>query len=175
MEVDRAEARGGTTPLVQAASQNFPEVVEVLLEHRADANKEKRNGVTPLMFAAQVGSVQVVKLLLAAGADLNKASKAGQTPLIVASNYGHKDVVMMLLAAGADVNKASQLRPDTALPCQRMRPQGLGDDASRRRRRQEGGDAGLDRTVGCGVILATARSSPCWSEREVIVFRGDWA
>ena len=37
VEVDRAEATGGSTPLLQAACQNVPEVVEVLLEHRADA------------------------------------------------------------------------------------------------------------------------------------------
>ena len=81
VEVDLARASDGTTPLLQAAFQNFPEVVDVLLEHRADANKEKYNGFTPMLFAAYKGSVQVAKLLLAKGADVNKAAKAGQTPL----------------------------------------------------------------------------------------------
>ena len=102
VEVDRAEASDGSTPLVQAACQNFPEVVEVLLEHRADANKGKHNGFTPLMVAAREGAEQVAKLLLAKGADVNKAAQAGQTPLFLASCYGHKDVVVTLLAAGAD-------------------------------------------------------------------------
>ena len=100
VEVDLADASSGTAPLLQAAFQNFPEVVDVLLEHRADANKEKYNGFTPLMVAAQQGSVQVAKLLLAKGAD--KAAKAGQAPLFLASRNGHKDVVVTLLAAGAD-------------------------------------------------------------------------
>ena len=108
VEVDLARASDSITPLLQAASHKFPEVVEVLLEHRADANKEKYNGFTPLMCAAQKGSVQVAKLLLAKGADVNKAAQAGQTPLYLASCFGHKDVVVTLLAAGADVNKAAQ-------------------------------------------------------------------
>ena len=108
VEVDRANASDGSTPLVEAASHNFPEVVEVLLEHRADANKGRHDGGTPLMFAAQKGSEQVAKLLLAKGADVNEAEKQGKTPLYFASSSGHKDVVVTLLAAGADVNKAAQ-------------------------------------------------------------------
>ena len=108
VEVNLPEANFGSTPLLQAAYQKFPEVVEVLLEHRADANKEKHDGFTPLLVAAQQGSEQVAKLLLAKGADVNKAAKAGQTPLHLASRNGHKDVVVTLLAAGADVNKAAQ-------------------------------------------------------------------
>ena len=56
VEVDRARASDGVTPLFQAASQNCPEVVEMLLEHRANANKEKYDGFTPLMIAAQQGA-----------------------------------------------------------------------------------------------------------------------
>ena len=112
VEVDLEKASNWTTPLVLATSQSFLKVVEVLLEYRADAKKEKYNGFTPLMVAAQQGSVQVAKLLLAKGADM--AAKAGQTPLFLASRNGH-DVV----------------------------------DTSRHRRRQEGGVAGLDRTIGC--------------------------
>ena len=96
------KANNGTTPLGQAASQTLPEFVEVLLEYRADANKEKHNGFTPLMVNAQQGSVQVAELLLAEGADVNKAAKAGQTPLFLTSRNGHKHMVVTLLAAGAE-------------------------------------------------------------------------
>ena len=113
VEVDRAEASDGTTPLLQAAAQNFPAVVELLLEYRADANKGRHDGFTPLMFAAQKGCVQVATLLLAKGADVNKAAKAGQTPLYLASLNGHKDVVVTLLAAGAD--KTAEWQGWTAL------------------------------------------------------------
>ena len=113
VEVNLAKASSGTTPLLQAASKNFPEVVEVLLEYRADANKERDNGFTPLMFAAKKGSVQVATLLLAKGADANKAAKAGETPLYIASVFGHKDVVVTLLAANAD--KMAEFQGCTAL------------------------------------------------------------
>ena len=113
VEVDRAEASDGDAPLLQAAFQNFPEVVEVLLEYRADANKGRHDGFTPLLFAAQKGSVQVATLLLAKGANVNKAAKRGQTPLYLACSYGHKDVVVTLLAEGAD--KTVEFRGRTAL------------------------------------------------------------
>ena len=102
VEVDLARASDGITPLVQAAFQNFPAVVELLLDYRADANKGRYDGCTPLLFAAQKGSVQVATLLLAKGADVNKAAKGGQTPLYLASSSGSKDVVVTLLAANAD-------------------------------------------------------------------------
>ena len=118
MEVDRAKASDGSTPLLMAACQKFPEVVEVLLEHRADANKGRHGGFTPLLFAAQKGSVHVAKLLLAKGADVNKAAKEGQTPLCLASRFGHKDVVVTLLAAGAD--KTAEYQGWTALSIARQ-------------------------------------------------------
>ena len=84
VEVDLEKASNRTTPLVLATSQSFLKVIEVLLEYRADAKKEKYNGFTPLMVASQQGSVQV--------ASADKAAKAGQTPLFLASRNGH-DVV----------------------------------------------------------------------------------
>ena len=122
VEVDRAEASDGGTPLLQAASQNFPEVVELLLEYRADANKGRHDGSTPLMLAAQKGCVQVATLLLAKGADANKAAKAGQTPLYLASLNGHKDVVVTLLAAGADKTAEFAEGLDRAVDCPSLRP-----------------------------------------------------
>ena len=108
VEVDLAEKRAGGTPLFMAASQNFPEVVEVLLEHRADVNKTRHDGGgTPLLIAAQQGHVQVVNLLLQSGADVNKATNAGQTPLYMAAGKGHKEVVATLLAAGSDKTVAT--------------------------------------------------------------------
>ena len=113
VEVDWANASDGVTPLLQAASQSFPEVVQVLLEHRANANKGDNDGFTPLLLAAQKGSVQVATLLFAKGANVNKVAKAGQTPLYLASGHGHKDVVVTLLAAGAD--KTAEFQGFTAL------------------------------------------------------------
>ena len=102
VEVDRALADDGTTLLIQAASQNFPDMVELLLEHRADVEKADHGGFTPLLISAQTGGLKVTEILLEKRADINKAATRGQTPLLMAVLGGHKEVVMTLLAAGPD-------------------------------------------------------------------------
>ena len=102
VEVDRARVDSGTTPLLVAADQNFPDMVELLLEHRADVEKAKHNGFTPLLVSAQYGNLKITNILLEKRADINKAAKEGQTPLLMATYSGHKEVVMTLLAAGPD-------------------------------------------------------------------------
>lgn len=101
VEVDRATADLGTTPLLQAAALNHADMVELLLEHRADVEKATHNGFTPLLVSAQVGSTKVTEILLEKRADINKGA-GGMTPLYMAARLGHKEVVMTLLAAGPD-------------------------------------------------------------------------
>ena len=40
-EVDRATSDDGTTPLLQAATQGFSDIISVLIEHRADVDKAR--------------------------------------------------------------------------------------------------------------------------------------
>ena len=108
VEVDRATTDDGTTPLIQAATQRFAGVAQILLQYRADANLAKNNGVTPLYFAAQVGSVEVAQLLLVHGAEVNKANKNKSTPLHLAALDGHVTVVDLLLRNRADATSKSQ-------------------------------------------------------------------
>ena len=72
VEVDRARADTGSTPLLQASFQGFVDVVKLLLDHRADPNKPSFDGTTPLLFAAQEGFVDIAKLLLAHRTDVNR-------------------------------------------------------------------------------------------------------
>ena len=113
VEVDRARADNGATPLVQAASQNHPDMVDLLLEHRADVEKAKHDGFTPLLTSAQKGNLKITEILLEKRADINKTAKAGQTPLLMAARCGHKEMVVTLLAAGPD--KAVSVSGWTAL------------------------------------------------------------
>ena len=92
----------GTTPLVQAAEINRPDMVDLLLEHRADVEKAKRGGFTPLLVSAYRGNLKITEILLEKRADINKAASLGQTPLFMAAQNGHKEVVVTLLAAGPD-------------------------------------------------------------------------
>ena len=47
VEVDRATTNNGTTPLIQAATQQFTEVAKVLLLYRGNANLARFDGSTP--------------------------------------------------------------------------------------------------------------------------------
>ena len=88
-------------------------MVDLLLEHRADVEKEDHDGFTSLLVSAQGGILKVTNILLEKRADINKAAKEGETPLFMAARHGHKEVVMTLLAAGPD--KAVTTRWGTAL------------------------------------------------------------
>ena len=110
VEVDRATADTGSTPLVQASLQGFVDIAKVLLDHRADANKQRADGMTPLLFAVQSGFVDVAKLLLDHRADADKPRRDGMTPLLFAAQKGFVEVAKVLLENGADVNRTNAKR-----------------------------------------------------------------
>ena len=105
-------ATDATILLVTAVKDCRTKLVELLLKHGADANKENAStGETPLIVASQDGLIESVRLLLDRGADPNKASTAsGKTPLSVITTKttwkSHFDVTTLLLDRGADPNKA---------------------------------------------------------------------
>jgi len=70
----------GWTPLHWAADAARIELVQLLLEHGADANVRDRYGATPLFNATEHTS-ELVLVLLNAGADINSQDDAGKTPL----------------------------------------------------------------------------------------------
>ena len=95
VEVDRARVDSGTTPLLVAADQNFPDMVELLLEHRADVNKASKRGMTPLIRATYSGHKEVVMTLLAAGPDKAVTTRWG-TALSIARENGFHEVAALL-------------------------------------------------------------------------------
>ena len=52
------------TPLIEASSQGFADMVELLLDHGADINKPNHNGGTALFMADQDDQVEAVRVLL---------------------------------------------------------------------------------------------------------------
>jgi len=92
------------TPLHLAAETNSPAVVELLLQHKADAKARDFSNATPLHNAAQAGDARTVRLLLGHGADPRARNRQLATPLHVAAANGRREVAEMLLAAGAELN-----------------------------------------------------------------------
>ncbi|MBR2127063.1 MAG: ankyrin repeat domain-containing protein [Akkermansia sp.] len=96
--------------ILDAASDNNPEQLTLLIAAGADVNKGDESERTPLLLAAERGYTECVRLLLAApGIDVNKADKDGETPLYWAACYGRTECVKLLLAApDIDINKADK-------------------------------------------------------------------
>lgn len=105
----------GRTPLMLAASNGNKEIVQMLLDAKADVNDaEDENNDTALLLAALEGKEEVVRLLLDAGANTNASNIWGITALMDAAQHNDKEIVKMLIANGADVNAKDRER-ETAL------------------------------------------------------------
>ena len=93
------------TPLHVAALHGPKDVVQVLLDARANPNKADNKGETPLHKAVTYRNKVVVQILLDWGADMNK--KRGifeETPLHIAARNGDPEMVQLLLNGGAEIN-----------------------------------------------------------------------
>ena len=99
------EIRGGQTALMWAVSEGHPEMVELLIDNRADVNAPSNSGFTSLMFAAQKGDAETAEILLKAGALANAVMfRSGLTALMIASIGGFDKVARVLMDHGADVD-----------------------------------------------------------------------
>jgi ankyrin repeat protein len=103
------------TILLGAACKNQLELLQLLLDNRADPNAVDNSSSTALQTAARCGSTEAVCLLLDRGADPNVRSGHDEgTALQAAAYHGSVEIVRLLLERGADVN-ASDKRGETAL------------------------------------------------------------
>jgi ankyrin repeat protein len=92
------------TPLHLASREGHAALVQLLLDHSADANARDYGGGTALHGAAEAGRLQAARALVAHGAKLDLLDEAGETALHRAVRGGHDEVVELLLAGGADPN-----------------------------------------------------------------------
>ncbi|XP_033634101.1 protein fem-1 homolog B-like [Asterias rubens] len=94
----------GATALWSAAGAGHYDVVQSLVQHKADVNHSTVSDSTPLRAACYDGKLDVVKCLVQNNANIHKPNKYGNTCIMIASYKGHYDVVTYLLANGGDVN-----------------------------------------------------------------------
>lgn len=99
------------TPLHLAIEEKREQVIDVLLQKRADVNlgnMESGMKNTPLMDAAHKGKCELAQKLIASKADVNAQGKSDMSALHLAARRGDINLVQVLVAAGADVAQKSQ-------------------------------------------------------------------
>ncbi|OPB41991.1 hypothetical protein A0O28_0031080 [Trichoderma guizhouense] len=81
-------------------------MVQLLLDHGADANATAKNKLfgTAFQAACAAGNIKLVRLLLDRGADVNLQGGGYGSALQSACHWGHTEVVRFLLDNGIDVN-----------------------------------------------------------------------
>ena len=119
--VNAVESFRGQTALMWAAAENHPDVVDLLLAHRADvklrakyddwprqmtseprAQFRQTGGLTALLYATRSGCYRCAVAIVKAGADVNQPNPDGITPLINALDNRSYDIAMFLLDKGAN-------------------------------------------------------------------------
>ncbi|KAB8214174.1 ankyrin repeat-containing domain protein [Aspergillus novoparasiticus] len=100
-----------------AAMNGHKEIVELLVHHGADINRQVGGVCTPILGAVGHGNVDVVEYLLTTGVDLDVALEGfwDYDPLELAAHEGHAEVVKLLLRHGVDPNKSSALALATGM------------------------------------------------------------
>lgn len=101
--VDTTDQRG-STPLIIAVYNHQAEAARILLEAKANPNKQDLMGNTALMGICFRGYTDMAALLIQHHTDVNQVNYNGASALIFAATFGHTEIVKLLLKAGA--NKA---------------------------------------------------------------------
>lgn len=93
----------GGTPLSEAASLGYVDLVKYLLSTGAQLHIEGQHAPT-LHEAVRSGNHEMVKAILEAGADVNEIASLDETALHVAAEEdGNVEIVQLLVAAGANL------------------------------------------------------------------------
>ncbi|MEE2717783.1 MAG: ankyrin repeat domain-containing protein [SAR324 cluster bacterium] len=93
--------KGHLTPLMWASLQNELPILERLLEAQPTINLRTREGWTVMHWAAEKGATEVMWRLLRSGAVVNAQDQSGRTALMLAARRGHLSTVRLLLERGA--------------------------------------------------------------------------
>ncbi|MFT6969640.1 MAG: ankyrin repeat protein [Roseivirga sp.] len=117
--LNEKESFGGSSPLISAALFNKPEIVEALIEAKANINQVNNDGSTALHSSAFFCNTEVVEILLANGADKSIKNNFGSTALeSVAAPFSYvKDMYVMFgkqlapMGLKVDLEQIEETRP----------------------------------------------------------------
>jgi ankyrin repeat protein len=103
------ETHTRTTPLHLACIKHNPEIIKILLKHKANPNKGDVDGVTPLHLLIESDApASLVESLIYNGAFVNEVDYHQNTPLHVACYNGRLEHAKILIRNNADVNKRTE-------------------------------------------------------------------
>ena len=103
----------GMTPMHGACQYNAPpEVVQCLLELRANTGAVSDMGPSSLHFAAMGGSTKCLELLLDEGMEVDMIGALKTTPLMIAAFFGQADCLQLLLERRASLATRSDIGTD---------------------------------------------------------------
>lgn len=91
------------TPLHYASQNGHRDIVDLLLDKKAQIEAKDAYQATPLHFAARCGHRDIVRLLFHEKADIEAKEHYQRTPLHLAAYFDRKEVVTLLLEKGADL------------------------------------------------------------------------
>ena len=104
----------GETALLNAVSQGNLEIVQMLLEAKADVSLKNKFDFNPFTSAVAAGNIELSRTLLKAGAGIEEGAHT-LSPLQFAASSGNLDMIRFLVENGADVNRGAKKGEQTAL------------------------------------------------------------
>ncbi|MBE3042550.1 ankyrin repeat domain-containing protein, partial [Candidatus Bathyarchaeota archaeon] len=105
----------GKTALSMASASGYDEIVQMLLDAKADPNIVGLEGETPLGVACHGGHTRVVQMLLNNKADPSILDLERRSPLSLASAWGFAEIVEILLRARPTLVDVTDLQGRSAL------------------------------------------------------------
>jgi hypothetical protein len=107
--VFESQRNHGRTPLLLAIIQERVDLVELLMERKADVNHVHNNDA--LHWATRTTRLDMVRSLVEHKANINAKDCANWTPLMIASASAMDDIVTFLLSHGADKSVVASATP----------------------------------------------------------------